>query len=103
MRSHFSLQYQFGNISFDCYDNFLYLSEATQIPKDRHGMYSLKVDICQKKKSTEYPGHDPPDSRKVSHRTQLKFPQSTWEEEESSHGWQQEGGTCEGEGTGRKS
>jgi hypothetical protein len=39
------------------------LSEVTETPKDMHGMYSL-ISGYLPKKSTEYPGYNPQNSKK---------------------------------------
>ena len=46
-------------------------SEVSQIQKDIHGLYSLKVHIIQK--STEYSGCNPQDSRSLTIRRALNI------------------------------
>jgi hypothetical protein len=47
-------------------------------------------------KSTEYPGYNPPNSRRLTRgRAQVRSLNPTWEREDSNHRKQREGGTGE--------
>lgn len=70
--------------------------EVSQIQKDIHGLYSLKVHIIQK--STEYSGCNPQDSRSLTvRRAQVRIFQTHLGAKESTHraGDKREGGDRE--------